>query len=454
MPRADRTMHLVLVSDFESTGGAALAASRLAAGLSGAGVRVTRIVAYPDRAEHPWATLSLGSSDPRILVRVTRRLGGSRVRNRIDRATARRALDATLARLEPDAINIHNLHGAGGIAWTPEILEVCNRHAPTFWTLHDMWSFTGRCAFSMDCDRFRRGCDESCPTPAEYPALEPGLIAPAWRHRRSLLSRCTAVAAVSPSRWLAGLASAGLWAGHRVEVIPNGVPLDAYRPVERRVAREALGIEGGGPFLLVVAQKLGQQRKTAPLAATLATFGRAPFTLLAMGAGRLDVGGNRVDVRHLGYIHDDRMKALVYSAADAVVYPSTMDNLPNVVLESIACGTPVVAFAVGGIPEVVRPGITGWLASEASPRGLAGCLEHALADLRRCGIRQSCRATAVAEYGDALQADRERELAASVSRPRRSDAPERAAPSYPRSGVPTDCRRAVSPGIVTGTNRS
>jgi len=110
---------------------------------------------------------------------------------------------------------------------------------------------------------------------------------------------------------------------------------------------------------------------------------------------------------HLGPIHDDCFLSFAYSAADLIVISSLQDNLPNAVLEAIACGTPVMGFAVGGIPDMVRPGITGLLVTPQEVSGLSAAIGELLRDpVRRADKARNCRRIAVEEYGLELQARR------------------------------------------------
>ena len=400
-------MHVVMLSDLETSGGAAIAASRLAEALVQAGVRVTRIVSYPDGKEHPWATQVLRV---RVLLRekvVLRALEAVSTPLAIfarKRLVCQRLQDL-LMKLRPDVINVHNLHGAG---WPPDLVAVCIRHAPTVWTLHDMWSFTGRCAYAYDCRKFITGCDAGCPTPTEYPALSPGLITGAWRRRKKLFAMYPSVVAVCPSRWLAQEASQGFWKNHRVEVIPNGLSLKVYRPIEKDLALRALGIETSAPVLLVTAQNLNERRKGGRiLAEALQRIQTRPLTLITLGHGRIPVENDGIASCSLGFIDHERTRVLAYNAADLFVHPAPVDNLPNVVMEAIACGTPVIGFAVGGVPDMVRTGQTGWLANEVSPEALAATIDTALSDLHGgLNLQDTCRAVAEAEYSSELQAQR------------------------------------------------
>ncbi len=410
-PRAE--MRVVMVSDVETQGGAAIAASRLAKALCQLGHQVTRLAAAPDGARHEWATRELALSYPlppfhRLLWRALTVEGRERLGNRL----ARRRLDGLLAELRPDVINVHNLHFTFHPRWSPDLLRVCAAHAPTVWTLHDMWSFTGRCVYNYGCERFLRGCDAACPTAADYPSASPGTIARAWEERRRLFEALPGLTAVTPSRWLAREAQRGLWAGHRVEVIPYGLELDVYRPLDRALARRELGLDAAERLLLFAAQNLADPRKGWPLLERALRLesrhgSRRGVRLLALGGGDLPARVNGVEIKRLDYITDERAKALVYNAADLLVHPAPLDNSPLVVAEALACGTPAAAFAVGGAPEMVVPGCTGWLATETSAAALAETLDAALADLSRGGdLRNSCREFAETRFGFAEQARR------------------------------------------------
>ncbi len=395
-----------MISDEESAGGAAIAASRLATGFRGAAAEVTRIVARPDGQQHPWTTMPLFASRTAWLIRrlqtsVQRRMRISLAT--LDRATVYMHLRNILESIQPDVINIHNIHGA---QLPPDVVSVCAHYAPVVWTLHDMWSFTGRCAYSYGCDKYLTRCDQNCPTWTEYPSLPPRLISDAWNRKRHLLGIHPDLVAVTPSQWLAERARSGLWAHHSVTVIPNGLSLSTYKPVGRELARRALEIHTTAPVLLVVAQNLADRRKGGDLlTAALQRVSHRPFTLVTLGNERLAIDTPGVAVQSLGYIDHERTKVLAYCAADLLVHPAPVDNLPNVVMESIACGTPVVAFPIGGVPDMVRPGQTGWLAQEVSAMSLAEALDRALADLTSgTDLRATCRSEAEAEYSMQRQA--------------------------------------------------
>jgi glycosyltransferase involved in cell wall biosynthesis len=129
--------------------------------------------------------------------------------------------------------------------------------------------------------------------------------------------------------------------------------------------------------------------------------------LVTLGAGSFADNIDGVNVESLGYVDHERTKILAYNAADVFVHPARVDNLPNVVMEAIACGTPVIGLPVGGVPEMVRHGQTGWLADKATSASLAETIDCALEDLAKgVSLRGGCRAVAEADYAVERQASR------------------------------------------------
>lgn len=419
-------MHIVLVSDHETHGGAAVAASRLATELAREH-RITRLVRFPEPSStgrgHPWRTIPLGEPDrwTTWAGKVGRRFFPERFPYPHTPAFLHRRLAALLRRLRPDVINLHNLHAGTPWGWDPSLVGVCADAAPVVWTLHDMWSFTGRCAYAYDCVRFRCGCDASCPTAEEAPALAPERIAPAWWLRQELFRTCSHLVAVTPSRWLAEVARSGLWRNHRVETIPYGLPLDNFRPLPRTEARRALGLPEAGPVVLLAACDLTERRKGGHLLPEVWEQLRGlSATFLQLGRGTIASPLAEHRTVSLGWVEDDAVKVLVYNAADVLLHPAPVDNYPNVLLEALACGTPAVGFAVGGIPEIVQPGRTGWLAERVEAASLAGTLRRALADIAYGNdLRASARAAAVAQWAAALQAERYAGLFLEAGKPKR-----------------------------------
>ncbi len=395
-------MHILMLSDNETRGGAAVGASNLAIGLTQIGVKVTRLVNRADGKNHAWQTVPLKlSHQHRFMLRVMEKFS-PKIATIFDTYLTKKRLNKLLVELKPDIINVHNLHGAN---WSPALIETCLNYAPTVWTLHDMWSFTGRCAYSYDCQKFISGCDDTCPTWHERPALHPKRINAAWQLRQKIFAKYPDLVAACPSRWLAKTAKQGMWHRHRVEVISHNLPLDVYIPLERDLARHALGIETSMPVGLVVAHDLMERRKGINYLIEALSKINQPMTVVTLGQGKLLIENKNIHLHALGYIDHERSKVLAYNSADFLIHAAPVDNLPSVVLESIVCGTPVVGFPIGGMIDMVRPNQTGWLADKVDGQSLAMTIERAITDVRQNRIlRQSCRAIAESEYALTMQA--------------------------------------------------
>lgn len=371
-------MRIAVLSDQEDAGGAAIATGRLVAQMRALGHEVARIVAHSSGRASA-ITIEL----PRRLdTRIARRFLPAQPSEWISSKAVRRKLSEVLEGFQPDVINIHNLHSASRIGWTPSLAEVSRSYAPTVWTLHDMWSFTGRCAYSYDCTKFLTGCDATCPTPDEYPSLAPNRIRSAWDERKRVLTSSPDLIAVSPSEWMARKALSGLWFGHRVEVIPYGLPLDVFRPLDPNLSRREVGLSEADLVLMVCADQLDDRRKGLHLltAALAEVKSERRIALLTVGHGHISVPPS-IEIKSMGYVQNDEIKAMAYSASDLFIHPALSDNFPNTVAEALACGVPVLGFAQGGLPEMITSSELGWLVDDMSSDALAVRLNETLRGL-------------------------------------------------------------------------
>ena len=339
-----------------------------------------------------------------------------------------RAFDRSDLFRSADVINLHNLHGG---YFDYAVLPRWTASKPVVWTLHDMWALTGHCAYSFECERWVTGCHD-CPMWHEWRERDEIPRTPwdnsraEWRRKRRTYER-SRFAVVAPSRWLADLAERSIVArsnGSSVHHIPYGLDLAAYQPMDRAGARASLALDPEAPIVLFSAASIVNGRKgIADLAAAVQAL-RADYPalrLITMGsAGRLPPGLDDLTVA-LGDVTDSARQRAAYAAADAVALPSRADNQPLVMLEALACGVPVVAADVGGIPETVRDGETGLLTPPADPPALARTLALVLGDAelgarlggagREHAEREHDLARQAARYGDLY-----RELAAAARR--------------------------------------
>lgn len=280
-------------------------------------------------------------------------------------------------------VNLHNLHGG---YFDYMALPRWAETKPIVATLHDMWSFTGHCAYSFGCDRWVDGChhcpmwrdrrplDEIPRTPRDNSRRE-------WRRKRRTWER-TPLTVVTPTRWLADMAERSILRPEAVHHVPYPLDTDVYAAMDQRAARELLGLPPGRPVALFGAAQLHNERKGMRLLVEAVERARAEIPdleLLAMGP----TGGLLGELRgahFVGEVTGPHLQRAVYSAADLLLLPSLADNQPLSMLEAMACSRPVVAFDAGGIPETVRHEETGWIAPAGDAEGLAAGLVALLSD--------------------------------------------------------------------------
>jgi glycosyltransferase involved in cell wall biosynthesis len=309
--------------------------------------------------------------------------------------------------------DVLNLHWIAGFADYRSFLAPALGRFPVVWTLHDMNPFTGGCHFSYGCFRYRESCG-LCPQLGATNQAD--LSAQLWKLKYRALERVdpSQLHIVAPSQWMATEVKKSRILGRfPISVIPYSLSTDEFVPRERETARSAISIPQDAKVLLFVSDVTENRRKGfSQLVETLTHLTDIPgLFLLSLGRGTPAFQVSDVQHVHLQHIGDDRLLALVYSAADLFVIPSLQDNLPNTVLESMACGTPVVGFDVGGIPDMVRPGKTGLLAPAGDVNALLVAISQLLHDHEmRVSMSATCRRVAVEEYRLEVQAHSYAEL--------------------------------------------
>jgi len=283
--------------------------------------------------------------------------------------------------ISPDIVHLHWI--CDGMLRIEELKRI---NKPILWTLHDMWSFTGGCHYSDGCERFQQACG-NCPQLNRSGKND--MSRSVLRRKKKAWSKLN-ITIVTPSNWLAESAKkSSLFQHKRIEVIPNGLDLKRYKPMDRLLAREILGLPKNKRLVLFGAMEAtSDHRKGFDLLyeglkqlyakwldrAELVVFGSSePENLPDFG----------LPVHYLGYLYDDVSLALLYSAADVMVTPSRQDNLPNTVVESLACGTPAVVFDIGGMPDMINHQINGYLAKPFDTSDLAAGIDWALSDENR-----------------------------------------------------------------------
>ncbi len=275
--------------------------------------------------------------------------------------------------------------------------ELATLNKPVVWTLHDQWAFTGGCHYSGTCEGYKTGCG-MCPYMTQ-PATNDLSVKLAVQKQG--LAKLLRPYIVPCSEWLAGMArNSTALKDSWIQAIPNPIDSEVFLPIGKQEARNKLGLPNGRKLIVFGAAKLTDPRKGVQL--FIDAVQRLPAALDAdvvlFGSGEVTLGTQRV-VYRLGRVAAADMPAL-YAAADVFVVSSLQDNLPNTVMEALACGTPVAAFAVGGIPEMVLHQQNGYLASPV-PESLAAGIAWVLADgARHAALSSAARKSVLEKFSE------------------------------------------------------
>ena len=281
---------------------------------------------------------------------------------------------------DADVVNLHWVQGE-----MLSIADISRIAKPLVWTLHDMWAFSGaeHCAWD---NRWRDGYRRN-----NRPKHERGfdLNRWAWQRKRKYWRRPMQI--VCPSQWLADcVKSSALMGNWPVSVVPNPIDTDLWQPIEQPLARKLLGLPQDCPLLLFGAFGGGSSYHKGfdLLLSALAKLSSEPnlknLQLVVFGQHTPQLPPQLdFPLHYTGHLHDDLTLRTVYSAVDAFVIPSRQDNLPNTGLEAHACATPVVAFNIGGLSDIVDDRLTGALAEPFETSSLASEIRWVLESPQR-----------------------------------------------------------------------
>ncbi|WP_157686600.1 glycosyltransferase [Nonlabens sp. Hel1_33_55] len=299
---------------------------------------------------------------------------------------------------EADIINLH---------WVAEFLNFqtffTKNKKPLVWTLHDMNPFTGGEHYEEEFS----GIDES-------DTLKPRIInlddksfyESIVNDKIKALKETTRLTVVAPSNWLCNEAKKSRVLG-RFETyrIPYGLDQKVFRQYDKQVARDVLNIKTEKSVILFVSDKIDSERKGIKiLLRSLRLINQENHLLCIAGDVKdLDLDDFQCETHLLGHIKDDRIMSLCYNAADVFIIPSLMDNLPNTVLESLMCGTPVIGFAIGGIPDMIIDEENGILVKHISPQNLAKAISEFFLNANTFD-RESISQKAIEKYSLEIQA--------------------------------------------------
>jgi glycosyltransferase involved in cell wall biosynthesis len=352
-------MKVVHIQSADIQGGAGVAAYRLHKGLRSIGVDSWFLSPTKIKSD-PYSKALKGKFKflSNIIGRVTFRMGLNFI-NKIDSFL----LPFTEPISSADIIHIHNVHDSNGGFFNYLAIPLLSRNKSIFWTLHDCWPVTGHCAYSGSCSKYTSGCG-SCPDLNTYPAIKHDSTRLEWKIKQKswMLSDVNFIA---PSRWMKRISETGATSKCSIHNIPYGIDNKIFIHHDKLNVRDELGLPRSAAILLILGSTFSVARKGALILPSILEKLSAEIpNLFLISFGSIPEWASRelpFQHRHFGNISDDEFKNRIYSAADLFLFPSLEDNLPVSVQESLASGTSVVAFDVGGMVDLIEDGQNGFL---------------------------------------------------------------------------------------------
>jgi glycosyltransferase involved in cell wall biosynthesis len=408
-------MKILILSTFERIGGAAVAANRLMHALNKSGQEAKMLVR--DKQTDDPNVVSVNASWWKKKVNFARFAYERWViflNNRFSRknlfavSIANTGTDISRHPLvkEGDIIHLHWINQ--GFLSLTDIRKLIELGKPVVWTMHDMWPFTGICHYAAICAQYKTECT-GCPQQAKY-AFENLAKRTFLKKKKISLSGLTFVGC---SSWVACLArQSKLLKDAATIAIPNSIDTNIFNPVDKREARKRLKLPADKRLLLFVAAKLSDNRKGVTYLVKACHQLRQKKN--AVNAETLLIGKSSeelanqfpVPIIELGYISDNETMVLAYSCADLFIIPSLEDNLPNTIMEAMACGTPCVGFNTGGIPEMIDHKQNGYVAEYKNSEDLAAGIAWVLENTEKLRLSDACVKKVNENYSEAVVANK------------------------------------------------
>lgn len=382
-------MKVLIINTSERTGGAAVASRRLKDALNNNGVKAKMLVAHKESGDITVVEMP-GKIRQRIHFLWERWCIFCHLHFHrdhlfeLDMANAGTDITSLPEFREADIIHLEWINQ--GMLSLGSIRKILHSDKPVVWTMHDLWPATGICHVTLGCKAYLEGCHHCKYLPHHHDKKD---VATRIFNRKKALYHGSNILFVACSKWLAAQArQSGLLYGMNVACIPNPIDTHIYNRMYKHEARKRCGLPTDKRVILFVSQRVTLQRKG------IAYFSEAIGKLTAQHPSMREdtvvaiLGGHAEEMASLlplnsyplGYVSDERQIVEVYNAADVFVIPSLDENLPNTIMESMACGVPCVGFHVGGIPEMIEHQRNGYVAQYRDADDLAKGIWWVLAE--------------------------------------------------------------------------
>jgi glycosyltransferase involved in cell wall biosynthesis len=371
-------MKVLIINTNESSGGAAKAANRLYKGLRNLGIEAFMLVQKKESDDE----FVIGAKN-NIFYKIIDSL-----RSKLDKLPKllyrnrkkvpwnvnwlpNPLLFYYIKKVNPDVINLHWINN--GFISIKQIGKLKKLNIPIVWTLHDMWPFTGGCHYVGECEKYKKHCG-TCPQLKS--SKKKDLSYKIFNKKKNFFG----INIVCLNRWMKKcVEESRLFSNSKVDIIPNGFDLDILKPRNRESGRKKFNLPMDRKIILFGAVSVDDKRKGFfYLEKVLKKMNNQNYAVAIFGKFEKKINF-KIDTYYLGNIKSEKDISLLYSSVDVFVCSSLEDNLPNTLIESMSSGTPVVAFEIGGIPDIIDHKKNGYLANpfdvEDLKKGIEWCIE-------------------------------------------------------------------------------
>lgn len=309
-------------------------------------------------------------------------------------------------KLNPDIVHLH---------WICKsflrIEDIKKIKSPIVWSLHDMWPFTGGCHVNEQCEKYKEGC-HTCPILKSDKKKD--LSYRVFNRKKESFNSIRRLNIVGLSRWITkGARESSLFKDRQIVNLPNPLDVDQFKPIEKRLARNILNLNPLKKIILFneMDENSDPRKGFCYLKDALWELNVEDIELVIIGKSKPEAeNGLNFLTHYIGQIHDDISLKVIYSAADLVIVPSLQENLSNTIMESLSCGTPVVAFNIGGNPDMITHLENGYLAQEKNSSDLATGLEWVLKNRNSQEVSKKARSKVLESFNSYIIAAKYIEL--------------------------------------------
>ena len=407
-------MRVLIINTSERRGGAAIAAGRLMDALRNNGIQAKMLVR--DKQTDRVTVIGLKKSLWKIWQFIWERIVIWKANHfkkhnlfEVDIANTGTNVISLPELSQADVIHLHWINQ--GMLSLKDIRRIIESGKPIVWTMHDMWPFTGICHYAGDCDKYTSHC-ENCPI--LYKGNKKDLSFHTFQQKKRMLEG-SHIHFVSCSQWLGNMAKRSKLIGnHSIVSIPNAINTNLFKPRDKQAARHKLGLPMDKQLLLFGSMKTSDKRKGIDylvnacelLAKSHPDFCKQLGVVILGKESNLYESLFPFPIYSMNYVNSEKELADIYNAVDLYVTPSLQDNLPNTIMEAMACGIPCVGFNVGGIPEMIDHLHNGYVADYKSAEDFANGIHWALSEGEYESLSQEAHRKVLTSYSESAVAKR------------------------------------------------